>query len=98
MSLPDQSNDPPFYVFTLYISGMNPRSVHAVENLKKICESELKGRYLLKIIDLNRDPKQAKTGQILAVPTAMKDLPLPVRKVIGDLSDAKQVIIGLEIR
>lgn len=86
------------YLFTLYIYGMNPHSVQAVKNVKDFCEEHLQGYYELKIVDLSLKPELINECQIVAVPTLIKDLPLPVRKFIGSFSDSDKVKIGLEIQ
>jgi circadian clock protein KaiB len=85
------------YVLRLYITGLTPRAQEAIKNIKKICEEELKGRYDLEIIDVYQQPEIAKTEQILAAPTLIRKLPLPLRKLVGDMSDKEKVIVGLEI-
>jgi len=85
------------YVLRLYITGFTPRSKEAMRNIKKICEEELKGRYELEVIDIYQQPELAKTEQILAAPTLIRKLPLPLRKLVGDMSNKEKVIIGLEI-
>jgi circadian clock protein KaiB len=85
------------YVLRLYVAGETPKSVTALANLKKICEENLEGRYKLQVIDLLINPKLAGTDQILAVPTLVRELPAPVRKVIGDLSNIERVLIGLDL-
>jgi circadian clock protein KaiB len=82
----------------LYIAGQTPRSVAALRNLKQIVEEHLGGRYQIEVIDLLENPQLAKGDQILAVPTLVKDLPLPMRKIIGDLSDTERVLVGLDLR
>lgn len=82
----------------LYVAGTTPRSVAAFENLKKICEEHLCGKYSIEIIDLLENPKLARGDQILAVPTLVRKLPEPVRKIIGDLSNTERVLVGLDIR
>lgn len=82
----------------LYVAGATPRAVTAFENLKKICEEHLAGRYHIEVIDLLKDPKLARGHQILAVPTLVRELPEPVRKIIGDLSDTEQVLVGLDLQ
>jgi circadian clock protein KaiB len=84
-------------VLRLYIAGQTPRSLVALANLKKICEEHLAGRYQLQVIDLLENPKLASGDQILAIPTLVRRLPLPVRKIIGDLSNTERVLIGLDI-
>ena len=85
-------------VLCLYVAGMTPRSTRAVANIKEICEEQLKGRYNLKIIDLYQQPELAKGDQIIAVPTLIKKLPPPLRRIIGDLSDRERVLIGLDLK
>jgi len=86
------------YILRLYVAGTTPRSNRAILNIKKICEQELQGRYDLEIIDIYQQPELAENEQIIAAPTLIKKLPLPLRKVIGDLSDEERVIIGLDLR
>jgi circadian clock protein KaiB len=86
------------YVLCLYVAGMTPNSVRAISNLKKICEEHLAGQYDLNVIDVYRRPTLAKGEQIVAAPTLIKKLPLPMRKLIGDMSDKGKVLIGLDIR
>jgi circadian clock protein KaiB len=86
------------YVLCLYIAGMTPNSARAISNLKKICEEHLAGQYDLNVIDVYRRPTLAKGEQIIAAPTLIKKLPLPMRKLIGDMSDKGKVLIGLDIR
>jgi circadian clock protein KaiB len=82
----------------LYVAGMTPKCVEAFANLKKICEAHLKGCYSIEIIDLLENPKLAQGDQILAIPTLVRKLPEPVRKIIGDLSDTEKVLVGLDLR
>ena len=82
----------------LYVAGQTPRSVTALANLQRICDTHLAGRYEIEVIDLVQNPKLAAGDQILAVPTLVRKLPEPIRKVIGDLSDEERVLIGLDIR
>ena len=82
----------------LYIAGQTPRSLAALSNLQKIADEHLDGRYEIQVIDLLENPQLAKGDQIIAVPTLVKDLPLPLRKIIGDLSNTERVLIGLDIR
>src|SRR5580765_5369310 len=82
----------------LYVAGQTPKSLTAFSNLKKICENHLKDRYLIKVIDLVQQPQLSKGDQILAVPTLVRKLPHPVRKIIGDLSDTERVLVGLDLR
>lgn len=85
------------YMLRLYIAGQTPKSVAAFANLKKICEEHLAGRYKLQVIDLLINPHLAGGDQILAIPTLVRRLPMPVRKVIGDLSNTERVLIGLDL-
>lgn len=82
----------------LYVAGQTPKSLAAFANLKSLCESHLKGRYRIEVIDLVEQPKLSKGDQILAIPTLVRKLPQPVRKIIGDLSDTDRVLIGLDLR
>jgi circadian clock protein KaiB len=82
----------------LYVAGQTPKSLAAFSNLKEICETHLNGRYRIEVIDLIEQPHLSKGDQILAIPTLVRKLPQPVRKIIGDLSDAKRVLIGLDLR
>lgn len=85
-------------VLRLYIAGSSERSTRAIENAKEICEGNLAGRYDLDVIDIFKQPTLAKDDQILAVPTLIKRLPLPLRKVIGDLSNQDVVLVGLDLK
>lgn len=82
----------------LYIAGQTPKSLRALANLKQICEEHLAGKYHIEIIDLLENPQLASTDQILAIPTLIRKLPEPVRKIIGDLSNAERVLVGLDLR
>lgn len=86
------------YVLRLYVAGMTPNSLRAIDNLKKVCEEHLKGRYDLEVIDLYQQPVLAKGEQIIAAPTLIKKLPLPLRKVIGDMTNVERVLVGLDLR
>lgn len=86
------------YVLRLYVTGMTPRSTRAVENVRTICEKHLHGRYDLEVIDIYQQPTLAKGEQIIAAPTLVKKLPLPLRRVIGDLSSTERVLVGLDLR
>jgi circadian clock protein KaiB len=85
------------YILRLYITGSTSRSVLAISNLKKICEEYLEGRYELEVIDLYKKPNLAKDEQIIAAPTLIKKLPLPFRRIIGDMSDKEKVLMGLDL-
>ena len=82
----------------LYVTDSTPKSLTAFANLKKFCESHLKGRYRITVIDLLKQPQLAKGDQILAVPTVVRKLPKPVRTIIGNLSDTERVLVGLDLR
>lgn len=82
----------------LYVAGQSPRSIQAFHNLKEICETHLAGRYEIEIIDLIENPRLARGDQIVAVPTLVRQLPKPVRKIIGDLSNTDRVLVGLDLR
>ena len=86
------------YLLTLYVTGSSPRAQVAIENLHRICEQELEGRYELEIVDVLENPQRAEDEKILATPTLIKQLPPPLRRVIGDLSDTDKVLLGLEVR
>jgi len=86
------------YVLRLYITGITPKSTQAIQNIKKICEENLKGRYELDVIDIYQQPTLAKDEQIIAAPTLIKKLPLPLRKLIGDMSDKERILLGLDLR
>jgi len=85
-------------ILRLYIAGQTPRSIAAFANLRRICEEHLAGRYQIEVIDLIQNPQLAAGDQILAVPTLVRRLPEPVRKIIGDLSNAERVLVGLDVR
>ncbi|HEY9207012.1 MAG TPA: circadian clock KaiB family protein [Candidatus Methanoperedens sp.] len=86
------------YVLRLYVTGMTPKSTQAVLNIKKICEENLKGRYELEVIDIYQQPVLAKDEQIIAAPTLVKKLPLPLRRLIGDMSDKERILLGLDLK
>ncbi len=86
------------YELRLYVAGQTPRSLEAFANLKKICEEYLQGRYTIEVIDLLENPKLAAGDKILAIPTLVRKLPEPIRKIIGTLSDTERVLIGLDLR
>lgn len=86
------------YLLKLYITGQTPRSARAIANLRRICEEELGGRYELIIIDILERPQLAEDERILATPTLIKELPLPMRRIIGDLSATEKVLLGLDLR
>lgn len=82
----------------LYVAGQTPKSLIALKNLKRICDDHLQGRYRLLVIDLVKTPQLAQDDQILAIPTLVRNLPQPIRKIIGDLSDTQRVLVGLNVR
>ena len=82
----------------LYVAGQTPKSQAAISNLKKICTEHLKDRYRIEVIDLVKNPALARDHQILAIPTLVRTLPIPIRKLIGDLSDTERVVVVLDIR
>ena len=86
------------YQLRLYVAGQTPKSALAFTNLKKICEEHLQGRYEIEIIDLLENPQLARGDQILALPTLVRRLPEPIKKIIGDLSNTERVLVGLDLR
>ena len=86
------------YVLRLYVAGLTPRSTASIQSVKQLCEDFLKGRYDLEVIDIYRDPMLVKGDQIIAAPTLIKKLPLPLRRLIGDMADKNKVLIGLDLR
>jgi circadian clock protein KaiB len=86
------------YVLRLYVTGMTLRSMQAIANLKAICESRLRGQYELEVVDIYQHPRLARDEQIVAAPTLIRKLPLPLRRVVGDLSDEESVLLGLDLR
>ena len=86
------------YVLKLYITGQTPRSQRAIANLRQICDEELSGRYEMSVIDVLERPQLAEDEKILATPTVVKELPTPMRRIIGDLSDVESVLVGLDLR
>ncbi len=93
-----EAQDDRNYVLRLYVTGMTPKSTLAVTNIKKICEDHLAGRYSLEVIDLYKRPTLADGEQIIAAPTLLKKLPLPLRRFIGDMSDTEKLVVGLDLR
>jgi len=86
------------YVLRLYVTGMTPKSTKAIQNIKKICDEELHGRCDLEVIDIYQRPVLAQGEQIIATPTLVKKLPLPLRRFIGDMADIKRILLGLDLR
>ena len=86
------------YVLRLYVAGKSPKSVNAIANIKKICEENLQGKYELEVIDLYQQPQLAQGEQIIALPTLIKKLPPPLRRIIGDMSNTERVLVGLDLK
>lgn len=89
---------PDYWELRLYVAGKTARSVAAVENLERICEEHLRGKYSIEIVDLLEHPRLARDDQIIAIPTLVRKLPEPIRKVIGDLSNVERTLVGLQLR
>ena len=89
---------PVVWKLRLYVAGQTPKSIRAFANLKVLCEEHLKGRYQIEVIDLREHPQLARSDQIVAVPTLVRRLPLPVRTIIGDLSNNVRLLVGLDLR
>src|SRR5512133_787216 len=94
----ENNNSSETYNLRLYVAGQTQKSMEAFENLKKIAEEHLKGRYKIEVIDLIKNPKLARGDQIIAIPTLVRKLPEPLRKIIGDLSNKGKVLVGLDLR
>ncbi|HEU5016627.1 MAG TPA: circadian clock KaiB family protein [Pseudolabrys sp.] len=88
---------PDAYSLRLYVAGQTPKSIAAIGNLKQICEQHLPGRYEIEIVDLMKDPALAMRHQIVAIPTLIRQLPEPLKRIIGDLSNTEKVLVGLDI-
>jgi len=82
----------------LYVTGQSPNSIRAIENLRRACEEHVPGRYRIEVVDLLENPRLAADDQILAVPTVVRKLPVPIRKIVGDLSDTDRLLVGLQVR
>jgi circadian clock protein KaiB len=82
----------------LYVAGQTPKSVAAIANLRRFCEEHLAGKYRIEVVDLMENPQLARGDQILAIPTLVRKLPAPIRKIIGDLSNTERVVVGLDLR
>jgi circadian clock protein KaiB len=93
-----QNADSTRYVLRLYVTGLSPRSIAAIESTKQTCEEFLKGRYELEVIDLTKHPSLAAGEQIIAAPTLIKQLPQPLRRLVGDLSNQDRVLLGLDLK
>jgi len=92
------SGDPEYWELRLYVAGQTDKSIRAIHNLSRICKEHLEGRYSIEVIDLLQRPQLAAGDQILAVPTLVRRLPEPIKKIIGDLSNEERVLVGLDIR
>jgi len=95
-----EGTDPPAserYILKLYVTGLTNRSARAIDNLQAFCEKHLAGRYELQVIDVYQQPELTRSEQIVAIPTLIKKLPLPLRRLIGDMSDEERVLVGLDI-
>lgn len=93
-----QAAEPEVWDLRLYVAGQTPRSVAALANLKKFCDENLPGQYRIEVIDLVQNPRLAQSDQILAIPTLVRRLPPPIRKIIGDLSNSERVLVGLDLQ
>lgn len=85
------------YILRLYVTGMTPKSINAIENVRKLCEQYLHGRYELDVVDIYQQPNVAKSEQLIAAPTLIRKLPLPLRRFIGDMSNKEKILVGLDI-
>ncbi|HEX5323834.1 MAG TPA: circadian clock KaiB family protein [Capsulimonadaceae bacterium] len=95
----DKSEAPEgFWALRLYVAGKTPKSLAAIANLKRICEEHLAGKYQIELIDLLENPQLAQGDQILAIPTLVRQLPTPIKKIIGDLSNTEKTLVGLDLR
>ena len=94
----DSDSDVEFWDLRLYVAGQSPKSLVAFANLQRLCEDHLQGKYRLEVVDLLENPDLAQTDQIVAIPTLVRKLPEPIRKIIGDLSNRERVLVGLELR
>jgi circadian clock protein KaiB len=90
--------DPKKYILRLYVTGMTPKSTRAIANVQKLCEEYLEGCYELKVIDIYQQPQLAKGEQIIATPTLIRKLPLPLRRLIGDMSDKERFLLGIDLK
>ena len=86
------------WVLRLYVAGQTPKSLTAFANLKRVCEEHLLGQYQIEVIDLAQNPRQARTDEIVVIPTLVRKLPPPLRRIVGDLSNTERVLVGLEIK
>jgi len=86
------------YTLRLYVAGQTPRSVAAIANLRRICDEHLSGRYSVEVVDLLREPARARGDEVVVIPTLVRRLPPPVKRIIGDLSNAERVLVGLDVQ
>ncbi|HWR26501.1 MAG TPA: circadian clock KaiB family protein [candidate division Zixibacteria bacterium] len=93
-----EEENPDMWELRLYVAGQTPKSMTAFANLKKLCEDHLAGKYRIEVIDLLKNPQLARGDQIFAIPTLVRKLPPPLKKVIGDLSNTERVLVGLDLR
>ena len=96
-SKPNAAANGDFWQLRLYVAGQTPKSMTALANLKRFCETNLREKYRIEVVDLIKNPALARSDQILAIPTLVRKLPEPLRKIIGDLSDTERVLVGLDI-
>jgi circadian clock protein KaiB len=92
------THEPAEWSLRLYTAGQSPKSLRALENLKRICEEHLGGRYHIQVVDLLQNPQLARGDQIFAIPTLVRQLPVPIRQILGDLSNLERTLVGLDIR
>lgn len=97
-ALPELGSDPGVWKLRLYVAGQTPRSMAALANLRKVCDEHLAGRYEVEIVVLLEQPQLAAGDQIVAIPTLVRSLPPPIRKIIGDLSNTDRVLVGLQLK
>ena len=95
---PAESAEPARYLLRLFVTGMTPRSTEAIARIKALCQTHLEGHYELEVVDIYQHPATALSEQIVATPTLIKKLPLPVRRLVGDLSNKERVLLGLDLR
>ena len=95
---PADDVDGVYFDLRLYVAGQSPKSIRAIENLRRVCDEHLPGRCRIEVVDLLENPELARGDEIIAVPTLVRRLPLPVRTIIGDLSDTDRVLVGLQLR
>lgn len=93
-----QANDPEFWVLRLYVAGETPKCQAALTRLQNMCDEHLAGKYCIEVVDLLENPRLAQDEQIVAIPTLIRVLPMPIRKIIGDLSNSERALVGLQLR